>query len=81
MDDLERDAEGNAILQYALADWIGAVVAEDFVVLRLLIARPMETQAEASMDLQMRLTKEQASALRDSLQNLLKSIPPRPSVN
>ncbi len=81
MDDLDRDKEGNVILQYALVDWVGAVIAEDFVALRLLIARPMETQAEASMDLQMRLTKEQVSALRDSLQNLLDHIPPRPPAN
>jgi len=59
VEDLDRDGAGNGILQYALADWIGGVIADDFVVLRLLLARPMETQAEASMDLQMRLTKEQ----------------------
>jgi hypothetical protein len=81
VEDLDRDGAGNVILQYALADWIGGVIADDFVVLRLLLARPMETQAEASMDLQMRLTKEQTSALRDSLQKFLDHIPPRPAMN
>jgi hypothetical protein len=81
MEDLERDGAGNVIIQYALADWIGGVIAEDFVALRLLLARPGEAQAEASLDLQMRMTKDQTTALRNSLQELLDHIPPRPISN
>ncbi len=73
--------ENGTIDSQPLAGWAGAIIADEFCLMRLQLALPGETQETASKSVQMTMTADQARALAKCLNDLVAHIPPRPLAN